>query len=248
MSTVNQELAVIPEQAIAPKTPMDLMQQAIMQGLSVEQLQVIQQMYYAQQDRDAKHAYDAAMLEFKKNPPVIRKTKPVTYEKGPNAKPAFYYAPLEEVCPVIIAELNKYGITHKWRTDPPANPGWVRVTCILTHELGHREENGLEAPVDPSGGKNAIQAVISTTHYLERVTLLSACGLAAKGLDDDGQGAGPINNGWLSEQVKKFNECGDQQYLQQLFTAAFNEAKKNRAAQAMLALVEARDKRKAELG
>lgn len=227
-------------EVISP-TPLSLMEQAIAKGVSVEQLQVIQQMYYAQQDRDAKRAFDLAMLEFKKNPPVIRKTRPVKYKAN---EVAYYYAPLEEVCPLVIAELNRHGITHKWRTDPPVNPGWVRVTCILTHELGHKEENGLEAPLDTSGGKNPIQSVISTTHYLERVTLLSACGLAAAGMDTDGL----VTNGWLADAIKQLSECVGQQHLQKLFTDSYNQAKKEKNGNAIMALVEARDKRRAELG
>ena len=61
--------------------------------------------------------------------------------------------------------------------------------------MGHSESTVLEAAPDSSGKKNAIQQVASTVTYLQRYTLLAACGLATKDMeDDDCAGAGNINN------------------------------------------------------
>jgi hypothetical protein len=52
-----------------------------------------------------------------------------------------------------------------------------------------------------SGSKNAIQAIGSAVTYLQRYTLLSATGLAAKNGDNDGADASPkLDN--LDEQIE----------------------------------------------
>ena len=72
--------------------------------------------------------------------------------------------------------------TSKNLTEPP---DWVEVTCHLRHVDGHIEITTLSGPRDQSGGKNAMQAIGSSTTYLERYTLLLLLGLAPKGVDTD---------------------------------------------------------------
>ena len=60
------------------------------------------------------------------------------------------------------------------------------MTCVITHVQGHSESVSLQAGLDQSGGKNNIQSLGSTVTYLQRYTLFSATGMAAKGIDDDG--------------------------------------------------------------
>ena len=48
------------------------------------------------------------------------------------------------------------------------------MTCVVSHRLGHSEENTLTAGRDESGNKNNIQAVGSTITYLQRYTLKAA--------------------------------------------------------------------------
>ncbi len=62
------------------------------------------------------------------------------------------------------------------------------MTCILTHELTHSERTSLTAKPDQSGKKNPIQAIASTVSYLQKYTLLAITGLAAQGMDTDGNG------------------------------------------------------------
>ncbi len=79
------------------------------------------------------------------------------------------------------AGLAAHGFSHRW--DTKQADGRIEVSCILTHNLGHSESTTLEASPDSSGKKNAIQQVASTVTYLQRYTLLAACGLATKDMD-----------------------------------------------------------------
>lgn len=136
---------------------------------------------------EARKAYTAAMAAFKANPPTILKDKHVKFQTQKGVT-EYDHATLGGACDAIIKGLSEHGISHRW--DVAQNDGRVRVTCILTHALGHSESVSMHGPIDDSGGKNAIQAIASSVSYLERYTLFAATGLASQDMDDDGQGAG----------------------------------------------------------
>lgn len=135
---------------------------------------------------EARKAFVAAMAEFKADPPTILKDKHVEYTSERTGKKTEYdHATLGALCDAIVKGLSKHGISHRW--DIAQADGRVKVTCILTHAMGHSESVSMNGPLDDSGGKNAIQAIASSTTYLERYTLFAATGLAAQE-DDDGNG------------------------------------------------------------
>jgi len=131
----------------------------------------------------AKKAYTQAMAEFKKNPPEILKDKTVRYKDV-----KYTHAGLHNVTTKINTELSKHGLTASWVTSQDNNS--VKVTCKITHIMGHSEITSLSAPPDVTGSKNVIQAIGSTVTYLQRYTLLALTGLATYDQDDDGAGAG----------------------------------------------------------
>ena len=127
---------------------------------------------------NAKRDFDAAVAQAKATIPPAEKNA-----TGHNSKRyADFYAYAKVVDPIISA----LGLSYRFRT---AQTDRITVTCVLTHEGGHSEENSLSGPPDASGSKNAIQAIGSTLTYLQRYTLVQALGLAASG-DDDGNAAG----------------------------------------------------------
>ncbi len=127
---------------------------------------------------EAKKAYVKAMAEFLSESPKIIKQK-----NGHNCK----YASLADIVFVIAPLLSKHGLSHSWVTDTADKE--IKVTCKITHVLGHSETTCLSAGPDTSGSKNAIQAIGSTITYLQRYTLKAALGLAEADQDDDGAGS-----------------------------------------------------------
>lgn len=136
---------------------------------------------------EARKAYTAAMAAFKADPPTILKDKHVKFQTSKGFT-EYDHATLGGACDAIIKGLSEHGISHRW--DVAQGDGRVKVTCILTHALGHSESVSMHGPVDDSGGKNAIQAIASSVSYLERYTLFAATGLASQDMDDDGRGGG----------------------------------------------------------
>lgn len=137
------------------------------------------------EQEEARKTFVHALAAFKADPPTVIKNKKASFDhKTGGGKTEYEYATLDVVVAVIAAALSKHGLSHTWET-AQGDGGMITVTCILRHELGHSEKVTLKAGPESSGTKNNIQAIGSTVTYLQRYTLLSATGLAAKGQDDD---------------------------------------------------------------
>lgn len=184
-------IVAVPRQAVVGPiaTPGDLLRYALESGADLDRLERLMDMQMKWEANEARKAYHDAMTEFKKNPPTIYKDKHVEFrtDKGVTA---YDHATLGNVVEKVVAALAEHGFSHRWMPHR-SEGGMISVTCVITHKLGHSEETTLEAGLDQSGGKNNIQAMISTKSYLERHSLLAAVGLATRDTpDDDGRAAG----------------------------------------------------------
>jgi len=175
-------LAAAPQNSITAVGPADLLRYALDSGADLDRLEKLMELQERDNANKARMAFVAAMAEFKKNAPTILKDKDVNF-KGTS----YSHATLGGICEVVIEALARCGISHDWDTQQPSS-GMIIVSCSLTHVLGHSKATTMEAPPDNSGSKNAIQQIASTVTYLQRYTLLGACGLATKDMDDDGRG------------------------------------------------------------
>ncbi|MBV8060508.1 MAG: ERF family protein [Alphaproteobacteria bacterium] len=163
-------------------TPADLVRYAMESGADLDRLERLMQMQVEWEKREAEKAYHAAVAAFKENAPTIRKNKTADFatQKG---RTTYDFATLGNVVSMIVPELAKHGLSHRWV--PDQNGALIGITCILTHQQGHSESIRLEASKDESGGKNSIQAIGSAKSYLERYTLLAITGLAVEDSEDD---------------------------------------------------------------
>lgn len=183
-------------------TPADLVRYALDSGADLDRLERLMDMQIKWEANEARKAFADDMVEFKKHAPVIYKDKHVEFrtDKGVTA---YDHATIGNVVEKLIGVLADHGFSHKW-TPARSEGGMVSITCVITHRLGHSEETTLEAGLDQSGGKNNIQAMISTKSYLERHSLLAAVGLATKDTpDDDGKSA--ERNGDVQALVEKWS-------------------------------------------
>ena len=202
-----QELMLVPEatKAIAPandapiNSPMGMALNALGKGISVDQIERLLAVQERWSANEAKKAYDDAMAEFKKNPPNIKKRRQVDFENKSGSRTRYQYANHFDVTDPIIKALSQVGISHKW--NPDTSGGRVEIECVLTHKFGHSESTRMEGPPDHTGGKNPVQAIISTKTLLERHTLLAATGMSTEDIEDD-DGAGAHAGG--AEPVSEF--------------------------------------------
>lgn len=239
-----EEIPLEVPRALAPRavTPMELLQIAVNKDADIGKLEKLLDLQMKWEANEAKKAYVVAMNAFKDDPPQIVKNKKAAFTSRRTGEgTAYSYATLDEVCRQVSAALSKHGISHRWRVAQEA--GRVKVTCVLTHKLGHSEETTLEGPADDSGSKNAIQAIGSAVTYLERYSLLASCGLAAKDQDLDGQ---PQMEG-LQEALDAIAVAETLSALEAEFKRAFSLAMKLKNTQAALIITNAKDERKRAL-
>jgi len=236
--------------ALPTPTPMMLLQQAIVQGVSIEQLERLQLMCERWEANQARKAYYAAKNAFKLEAPTILKNKHVKIEPKDTSKRGAEYdhATLDHVCDQVIPLLAKHHLSHDWKTEQKGE--WIKVTCILTHAQGHSEERSLSGTPDNTGFKNPIQMIASTVTYLERYTLLMVCGLAAKGTDNDGRGV-TIEAGLSEKRVDQLGQAianaNTLDELKTVYFAAYREAEKAKHTTAKQLFMQTAAARKREL-
>lgn len=175
----DQSAIIINEMKLPAVTPMEMVQQAVSSGASLEivsKLMDLQERWEASQGRKA---FDAAIAEAKGEIPPIFKDKQVGFNQT-----SYTHESLGQIASVVDPILNRHGLSYRYKA--AQDGGRVSVTCVLSHRDGYSEETTLSAGADDSGKKNSIQAIGSTTTYLQRYTLKLALGLATTDRDDDG--------------------------------------------------------------
>ncbi len=160
---------------IVQKTPIDLMALAVEKGSSIEYLEKLMILQTEWEKKEAKKSFKFAMANFQSKKPEIKKTGVVDYEY--QGKRTFYmHAELSEIQKQIDPVLSEEGISYRWEQEDVDNE--IKITCIVSHSDGHEEETYIKAPRDSTGGKNTVQSIGSTIHYLQRYTLVNALGLS----------------------------------------------------------------------
>lgn len=227
--------------------PLAMAMQAMKAGMSIADMRGMLDLQKEWEANEARKAYNEAMAAFKAEAVEIIKRKQVDFATA-KGRTQYKHAELSDVIDAVGPSLSKHGFSWSWTLRQ--EKGWLEVTCVLKHRLGHFESVTLGAPPDDSGGKNTIQAIVSTKTYLERHTLKAACGVAEKGEDDDANSSGGQQYdaaGTLQEWTDKANAAINLLALNDTRKMAgqeFNAAKDVAGWNAFKAVVE---KKRAEL-
>lgn len=173
--------------------------------IAPEHRQFLKETYYEMRAKRAYVEYCDARAEMGGKMPIIEKKG--TVDRGPG-RGKFPYGRWEDVHEQINPVMTAYGFFLEFHTDTKTTPGRIEVTCILRHRAGHSEHTSLDAAPDQSGGKNNIQADISTITYLKRHTAGALLNLAYRGEDDDAvRGGGSGDSATLNEEQIKLIEA-----------------------------------------
>jgi ERF superfamily len=163
----------------------------------VSKLQVLQEIYYKEQDRQAEREFNEALMRVKQNMPVIKKNRSIGYDvdkndKSKGQKEIAKYATLEEIDKHVAPLLKENNMSVSYDTETREGGGAV-VIGTLRHIKGHSRRASIPLPLDASGGKNNVQGMGSTFSYGRRYTLCMLLDIVVIGDDDDGAG-GEITN------------------------------------------------------
>jgi hypothetical protein len=237
-------LEQLPARTSNEMTPAGLLALAVERGADLDKLERLMALKERWEATEARKAYNGALAAFKANPPLLKKNKHVEF-----GTTKYDHATLDEACAVIGAALTPHGLSHRWEVEQTDSR--IRVSCVLTHAMGHSERVTMEAPADSSGSKNSIQAIGSTVTYLERYTLLAATGTAAKGQDSDGSGGGTgkrIDEGQAADFLAAIDAAADSETLKAMFGAAWKAAETAGDKGAQRLFTQHKDARKKALG
>ena len=228
-----------------------LLEMAIERNMSPEQIQKFMDINdraeasdLQREAREAKRAFITAMAMFKANPPRIVKDRD-------NKQYGSKYVSLGNLVNTTLPILSQCGLSATW--DQEQSSAGIKVTCTVTHEMGHAESVSMTAPPDKSGAKNGIQEIKSTITYLRASTFESVLGLASSdaNFDDDGNGHSDKAKGMPEEafqaHIEKIRKAGTQADLQRLFGEAYRAAQAEKDTPAVQALIREKDIRKKEL-
>ena len=161
---------------------MQMMETAVARG-DIEVVTKLMDLQERAEANQARREFDAAFAAVKAKVGIIRKTGKANYG---------LYADLADIARALDPAIAEHGLSYRFRSARVGNE--LIMTCVVCHRSGHYEENSLPSPLDTSGSKNPVQAVGSTSTYLQRYTLMQAFGLATSVNggeihDDDGAGA-----------------------------------------------------------
>lgn len=183
------------QRAVAPITPMALIQRAQDSGASIEQMQQLFELQIRYEENEARKAYHKAIAEFKKEDIKIVKDSRVNFTSSKGTTD-YMHETLGNVIAQVTEPMSRHGLSHSF--DVRQNGNLITVTCRISHCLGHSEQVEMSAAPDQTGNKNSIQQIGSTVSYLQRYTLKSILGLAS--YDNDGQGGGGEKSGFMPQE------------------------------------------------
>lgn len=163
--------------AVEP-TPGQLIEAAVRQGVSGDQLHQLVSLKERMEDRAAAQAYAQAMAACQAEMPVVVKDAQSHTNR---------YARLETVQKVIKPVYLKHGFAVSFSEEPSPTAGRMVVVCKVMHRGGHSETFRREGAADKAtGARTAVQGEQSTASYLRRHMLLAIFGVTVADQDDDG--------------------------------------------------------------
>ncbi len=185
---------VVQKQAVSIES---VIQNAIDKGVPVETMEKLLAMRRELKSEAATEAYTAALGQFQRDMPVIKKTKQVMNKDGATVR--YQYAPLDAIVGQIKKELANNELSYSW--DVRHTEGHMDVTCKITHVMGHSETSTLQIPIDKEGFMTAPQKYASAQTFAKRYTLLNALGITTADEDTDATDVGK-EKGAKSDKAK----------------------------------------------
>ena len=172
-------------------------------NVDIDKMERLLEMQERVHARNAKAAYYSALADMQPNLPAIIERGGIKDRTG-NIQST--YALWEDINDVIKPILSASGFALSFKCRRTDNE--IIVTGILSHREGHSEETELSLP---SGSKNAVQAVGSSTQYGKRYTASALLNLTTVGADDDGHDGGNaelVSIEQLDELLRRASEVG----------------------------------------
>jgi hypothetical protein len=147
----------------------------------IEKMERLMAMHERMQAKTAEQMFNAAMAAMQCDIPTVG-------EDAQNAHTKNNYATLDGINHVLKPIMQRHGFAITFKVDHQA--AGISITGILMHSAGHREQTTLLLPIDTGPGRNAVQAVGSSTTYGKRYVMCALLNITTgDARDDDGAGS-----------------------------------------------------------
>lgn len=156
-------------------TPLALLQQAIDKGINPNELSQLMDLQERYEKRLAAEAYAAAIAEFQRRCPAIRKGR------KPQSGPSYTYASYDDIMAVAGPLLAELGIVVAFSTEQVDKS--IRVTCRLTVGT-HSESHTFTVPI-PDMRVNDTQKFGAALSYAKRYGLQGSLNIVVTDEDTD---------------------------------------------------------------
>lgn len=182
----------------------------------IEKMERLMAMHERMQAKSAEQAFNAAMAQMQCEIPTVG-------EGATNLHTKNTYATLDDINYTLKPIMQRHGFAVTFKVDHAANG--ISVTGILMHSAGHREQTTMLLPLDAGPGRNAVQAVGSSTTYGKRYVMCALLNITTgEARDDDGYAAGQPGND-MRDQVRadileRVAQAADQEELTKVWQAA----------------------------
>ena len=165
-----------------PMEPMQILAKAVIAGeLDAETLERLSALVERHEDRSAAKEFAAAMAEFRRRCPEIKKSTSVSNKHGEHM---YYYVKIHHIQRVVDPLLDELGLSYWWDSETDADR--ITTVCNLEHISGHSRSASFEAPNNQgTNAMSAAQKAAAGKNFARRQTLIDVLGLTTADVDDD---------------------------------------------------------------
>jgi len=223
-----------------PTNPLAILSLAVEKGAGIETIERLVALHNQMEEREAKAEFDQAMNAAQKEMEPVR-------TNADNPQTRSRYATYKSIDKMIRPIYTKHGFSLSFNTEDAVSPDTVKIVCYVARGKYERKYQ-LVMPADGKGAKGG--DVMTKTHatgaamtYGKRYLLCDIFNIVI-GDDNDGNKF-PSNK--LQDQLHQIETAKDRAELQRVYKAAYQSVADARDADAMRAVIDAKDRRYKEL-
>lgn len=184
---------------------------AVREGRSADEMEKLVGLFERMQDRDARSQFNVAIKDFQDECPQIPRSRKADIVTKKGARFQYAFADLQEIDATIRPYLSKHGLSRRWGDATISDDGaMMTVPCILAHVAGHFESASFPVPTRTEAGMSDAQKYGSASTYAKRQSLIAVTGLTTCDPDNDGAMTPPKSTKKVSEeQLRQLKELSE---------------------------------------
>ncbi len=168
-----------------------LLSEAVKSGATIETMERLLAMRRELKAEKAQEEYNAAMSDFQKDCPIIKKDKQVLNKDKSSVR--YKFAPIDSILRQTKEFIQKHGFSYTINTKVEGLT--VKAICKVTHTFGHSEESEFQVPIDPDGYMNNQQRFASALTFAKRYAFCNAFGILTGDEDNDAKSNDKVEPG-----------------------------------------------------